>query len=405
MEIEPEVEGIVERMLQGESGFQVFHDRFLDKRTRLTYMPVGHAGWSLAVIYPEDELMEEVDRLFRNQLGLLVLGLVVLVGIVMLLSRRFTGPIKELATSAGRIATGDLELDLPPVGSRDEVGVLTGAFHHMRDSLKTYIRDLKVTTAAKERLESELEIARKIQMDMLPEEEIGGGKGDAYELSARLVPARAVGGDLYDHFRADGRLYFMVGDVSGKGVPAALFMARAKTLFETIALREPDVGATLTAMNQNLCRENEAGMFVTVFAGVLDGSTGEMTCAAGGHDPLALIPGSGETPRFVEIEGGPVLGLLDGSCFATNRLTLAPGDTVVQYTDGVTEALNEDEDFFTAERLLTVLSQPGPSAASRISSAVMSAVKGFAGKADQSDDITVMAVRYTPTGKPSRINT
>jgi sigma-B regulation protein RsbU (phosphoserine phosphatase) len=395
---EPEVDEIVRRMLQGESGFQVFEDRVLGKRTRLTYAPLGTAGWSLAVVYPEDELMEDVDSLFAKQIALLVLGLAVLVGVVMFLSRHLTQPIKALASSAGRIATGDLDTDLPTVSSRDEVGALTGAFHHMRDSLKKYIRDLQITTAAKERLESELEIARKIQMDMLPEGEIGGGEDDGFELSAKLVPARRVGGDLYYHFMADGRLYFIVGDVSGKGVPAALFMARTKTLFETISVRENDVGAALTEVNRSLCKDNDEGMFVTVVAGVLDLATGKLACAAGGHDPPALIPGSGEPPRFVEIDGGAVLGLLELGDFPTNYFTLEPGDAIVLYTDGVTEALNENEDFFTAERLLEILSRLGPSGAAQISTTTMSAVKDFAGKARQSDDITVMAIRYTPVG-------
>jgi sigma-B regulation protein RsbU (phosphoserine phosphatase) len=393
---EPEVEEIVRRMLQGESGFRVFDDRVLGKRTRLTYSPIGTAGWSLAVVYPEDELMEEVDSLFAKQIALLVLGLAILAGIVVFLSRHLTQPIKALASSAGRIATGDLDTELPTVSSHDEVGTLTRAFHNMRDSLKNYIRDLQITTAAKERLESELEIARKIQMDMLPEGEIGGGENDGFELSAKLVPARQVGGDLYYHFMADGRLHFIVGDVSGKGVPAALFMARTKTLFETISVRENDVGAVLTEVNRNLCKENDAGMFVTVVAGVLDMATGKLACAAGGHDPPALIPGSGAPPRFVEIDGGAVLGLLDLGDFPTNHYTLEPGDTIVLYTDGVPEALNEKEDFFTGERLLEVLSRLGPSGAAQISVAVMSAVKEFAGKAQQSDDITVMAIRFTP---------
>jgi sigma-B regulation protein RsbU (phosphoserine phosphatase) len=396
---EPEVEEIVRRMLQGESGFRVFEDQVLGKRTRLTYAPIGTAGWSLAVVYPEDELMEDVDSLFAKQIALLILGLGILVGVVVFLSRHLTRPIKALASSAGRIATGDLDTDLPIVSSHDEVGTLARAFHHMRDSLKNYIRDLQITTAAKERLESELEIARKIQMDMLPEGEIGGGEDDGFELSAKLVPARQVGGDLYYHFMADGRLYFIVGDVSGKGVPAALFMARTKTLFETISVRENDVGAALTEVNRNLCKENDAGMFVTVVAGVLDLASGELACAAGGHDPPALIPGSGEPPRFVEIDGGAVLGLLDLGDFPTNHYTLEPGDTVVLYTDGVPEALNEKEDFFTGERLLEVLSRLGPSGAAQISVTVMTAVKDFAGNARQSDDITVMAIRYTPSNK------
>jgi sigma-B regulation protein RsbU (phosphoserine phosphatase) len=394
---EPEVAEIVPRMLQGEAGFQSFYDRYRQEIARLTYAPVGMAGWSLAIIYPEDELMAEVNELILRQTALLLLGLAILVAVVWLLSRYLTRPIKALASSAGRIATGDLELELPEVKSRDEIGTLTKSFHHMRDSLKTYIHDLQVTTAAKERLESELQIARKIQMDMLPEGDIGGGPQHAYELSAKLIPARAVGGDLYYHFVSDGRLYFMAGDVSGKGVPAALFMARAVTLFQTVALLESDIGATLAAMNRSLCKENDAGMFVTCFAGVLDGASGELSFAVGGFDPPVSITTKGGKPQFIEFEGGPVLGLLDVPLFETNRRTFFPGETLVLYTDGVSEALNEKEEFFNADRLIDVLADLGPIPASQVSTLVMKAVKDFAGKAPQSDDITVLALRYTST--------
>ncbi len=399
---EPEVAEILPRMLQGEAGFQSFYDRFRQKRARLTYAPVGRAGWSLAVIYPEDELMADVHSLFLKQLAILVLGLAVLMGVVWILSRYFTRPIKALATSAGLIATGDLDLELPAVTSKDEIGALTGSFHHMRDSLKTYIHDLQVTTAAKERLESELQIARKIQMDMLPKGDIGGGENDGYELSAKLIPARAVGGDLYYHFESNGKLYFMIGDVSGKGVPAALFMARARTLFETIAQLESDIGATVAAMNRSLCKENEAGMFVTCFAGILDGATGVLRFAVGGFDPPVSLSGNGSEPQFIEFEGGPVLGLLEVPHFETNLRTIAPGETLVLFTDGVSEALNEKEEFYNAERLLDVLADVGSRPASKVSTLVMKSVKDFAGNAPQSDDITVMALRYTPTGGLSK---
>jgi len=159
----PEVDAIVASMMRGESGFEPFNDRYLGRRTRLTYAPVGHAGWSLAIVYPEDELLAGVRGLLLRQLGLLLVGLVILVGVVVTLSRRLTQPIKELAAGAGRLATGDLDAELPAPRSEDEVGALTRAFREMRDSLKTYIRELEETTAAKQKLESQLEIARKIQ--------------------------------------------------------------------------------------------------------------------------------------------------------------------------------------------------------------------------------------------------
>jgi HAMP domain-containing protein len=220
---------VVRRLLRGGSGFEAIN---LDGRSySMSFARVGIAGWSVAVLYPEDELFGEVRSLRIVQASLVGTGLAALCGVIVLLSRRLTRPLTALSASAGQMATGDLDVQLPPVASQDEMGKLTESFHHMRDSLKTHIQDLKETTAAKERLESELKVARRIQMDMLPRKAAGG---ETFELTATLVPARAVGGDLYDHFMQDDtHVSFMVGDVSGKGVPAALFMARTKTVLET----------------------------------------------------------------------------------------------------------------------------------------------------------------------------
>ena len=390
----PEIDGIVASMMRGESGFEPLHDRYLGRRVRLTYAPVEHAGWSLAIVYPEDELLADVRGMLLRQLGLLLVGLVILVGVVVTLSRRLTQPIKELAAGASQLATGDLDSELPSPRTDDEVGALTQSFRDMRDSLKTYIRDLKETTAAKQKLQSELEIAHDIQMDMLPKGGLGGD-GERFELAATLVPARQVGGDLYYYYPMDdGRVAFLVGDVSGKGVPAALFMARTKTLFETIARSAGSVGEALSLVNKSLAAENEAGMFVTVFAGVFDPDSGKLLCAAGGHDAPALIPGDGSAPRFVEIDGGPIIGLLPVAECPTNELTLAPDDAIVISTDGVFEARNIEDEFFSEERLLEVVAGKKGRPATEVTDEMLAAVKQFAGDAEQSDDITIMTLRY-----------
>ncbi len=257
------------------------------------------------------------------------------------------------------------------------------------------VRELEVATRARQKLESELEIARRIQMDMLPTG--GSRKPELYDLGACLVPARAVGGDLYDYFELGTRLYFLVGDVSGKGVPAALFMARAKTLFATVARHEPDLGRVLTEVNRGLCADNEAAMFATLFAATVELDTGELRCAVGGHESPVLIPASGERARVVQIDGGPALGLWADALFPTTRLALRPGDALVLYTDGVTEAEAERGGFFTAERLVQLLSGGKSLSAAALAERVLEAVREFAGKAAQSDDITVLALRYRPS--------
>ncbi len=380
---------VVRRLLRGGSGFEPID--FGGRPYRMGFAPVNVAGWSVAVLYPEDELFEDVRALRAAQAGLVAAGLAALAVVIILLSRRLTRPLKALSASAGRIATGDLDLELPPVTSQDEMGALTASFHHMRDSLKTHIKDLKETTAAKERLESELKVARKIQMEMLPRKSAGG---EGFELTATLVSARAVGGDLYDHFVQDGtRVFFMVGDVSGKGVPAALFMARTKMLLEATAGGEPNPAAVLKTMNRVLGAENEAGMFVTAVLCTLDTQSGALEFACGGHEPPIIVPLEGD-PAALEAEGGPVLGLLDGAEYTVNRRTLAPGDSLVLYTDGVHEAQNAADEFFGAERLRAATVKGRADGTPGLTGSILTAVRAFAGEAPQSDDITILTLKF-----------
>lgn len=384
------LEPIVKKMVAGEKGFARVEIEGVP--FRLTYRPLSRAGWSLAALYPEEELLAEVGRL-RVVQGLLALGgLLLLVLVVVVLSRRLTRPLGALAASADQIARGDLDAELPPVESRDEVGALAGAFLHMRDALKEYIRNLQETTAAKERLESELKVARRIQADMLPRP-VAGGRDEGFELGATLVSARLVGGDLFDHFRDGGRVFFLVGDVSGKGIAAALFMARAKTVFETVAAREADPGALLATVNRSLCRDNDAGMFVTAVAGVLDLASGDLAFSVAGHEPPVLVPAEG-VPELVAGEGGRVLGLIEASEFPVNRLRLGRGDAVVLYTDGVSEAQDAAGTFFGLERLVEATAGLRHEAAPALTDGVLKAVRAFAGGAPQSDDITILTLRH-----------
>jgi phosphoserine phosphatase RsbU/P len=380
---------IVRRMLAGERGF-----RRVDVQGEpfwLTFRPLARAGWSLATLYPEGEVLAGVTRLRVAQglLGFVGLGLLALV--VVVLSRRVTRPIAGLAASAAMIARGDLDAPLPPVESRDEVGALAQAFHSMRDSLKEQIRNLEETTAAKERLLGELRVARRIQADMLPSPS-AGGPGEGYELGAALAPARAVGGDLYDHFREGSRVFFLAGDVSGKGIAAALFMARAKSVFEAAAAREADPGALLDRVNRGLCRDNEAGMFVTAVAGVLDVASGEMAFALAGHEPPVLVP-TAAAPALLSVEGGRVLGLIEASDYPVNRLRLGAGDAVVLYTDGVSEAQDSAGGFFGVDRIVATAAALQQASATELTAGLLRAVRDFAGDAPQSDDITILTLR------------
>jgi sigma-B regulation protein RsbU (phosphoserine phosphatase) len=383
------VEPIVRRVQAGEAGFAAVP---IDGRTfRLALRPIVRTGWSLATVDAENELLAGVSSLWRTQILLAATGLVLLGAAIVVLSRRITRPLVGLAASARRLATGDLDGPIPEPTSRDEIGALTRAFHHMRDSLKEYIRNLRETTAAKERLEGELKAARRIQADMLPSPTAGGGSA-GYELSAILVPARVVGGDLFNHFEENRRVFFLVGDVSGKGVAAALFMARAKTVFDTVAATERDPGAVLSLLNRSLCRNNEAGMYVTVVCGVLDPDTHIVEFATAGHDPPVIVRPDGRS-RSLETEGGRVLGLIEFGDYPVSTITLADGDALVMYTDGVPDAEDPTGAFFGVERLLAATTREAGRPAADLTAGLLRDVKAFAATARQSDDITILTLK------------
>src|SRR5688572_11845227 len=390
--VDPRARAVVDRLLTLKRGFEPFEDPYLGRKVRAVFRPVGGADWSIVVVYAEETLLADARRLARINLSILVGALLALGLVVTVISKRVTRPLRDLASSATQMAKGNLDAALPAVSSNDEIGALNRTFHHMRDSLKEYILNLEITTREKERHESELKIARDIQMHLLPPDRADARPPAAYHLAAALIPARQVGGDLYDHFLVDRKLWFMVGDVSGKGVGAALFMARAMTMLRAAAGPGASPKEILSKVNQGLCLQNNGATFVSLFAAVLDLATGSLTHASAGHDPPVII--SGLDSRFLQTDGGPVLGLIEGAVYVEERTNLNPGDTLVVYTDGVTEAMDLEARLFSGERIREALRFSGSRSSADVLGALLASVRAFVGDAPQSDDITVMVVQY-----------
>lgn len=239
----------------------------------------------------------------------------------------------------------------------------------------------------------ELDIARSIQQSILPRVFPAFPQRSDFDIFAEMLPAREVGGDFYDFFLVDDtRLGLVIGDVSGKGVPAALFMAVTRTLLRSIALAGAPPGECLRRVNALLCLENSAEMFVTVFYGVLNTATGELQYSNGGHNPpYVLRTGS---PEPLPGTGGTVLGVLEDVRYEGNRIVLRPGQGLLLYTDGVTEAMDADGNLFSAERLHAVLQHCGEAQPEAIIRAIVDEVNRYSGSLPQSDDITALAIRY-----------
>ena len=360
------------------------------------YAPVPSTGWSLAVIFPEDELFADLHQLARNVVLIGLAGFIVLVVVITFIARSITGPVRELAITTEEIAQGNLDIELPQPSSNDEIAALTHSFGEMRVALKAYIANLAETTAARERIESELKIARAIQMSFLPKRFPAFPREAAFEIFAALEPAKEIGGDFYDFFLLkDGRLLFTIGDVSGKGIPAALFMAVTKTLIKGIAGNELDLDLDLAEVfrrvNVELCLDNDAVMFTTAFCGILDLTSGELRHTNAGHLPPLLVR-PGKAGEWLRIPPGTALGVDEKARYETATTMLQPGDALILYTDGVTEAMDAEERLYSAERLLATVGAREIGSAEEWVRGIFDSVESYASGAPQSDDVTVLAV-------------
>lgn len=384
------------KMIRGESGIAPIwvKSAVTGKPCWMAYVPIKSSGWSLGVLFPQDELMEDITNLNQIVLFLGITGLLLLAVAVVFIARSITRPLRHMAKAIEHIGSGNFDIELPPVKTGDEVGKLSEAFSFMRESLKEYIRELTEATASRERMESELKIAHDIQMSILPKKFPPYPERTEFDIYAMIKPAREIGGDFYDFFFIDnGHLCFVIADVSGKGIPAALFMALTKTLIKAKATMGLTSDKIISRVNEDLCIGNDMSMFVTIFCGILNVKTGEVLYTNGGHNPPLLIKGNGDV-SYLETSGELLVGAMEEAQYTTRSIMLGQGDSLFLYTDGVTEAMNERNELFSEERLQKGLSKYRDKTVDQVISAVMQEIAGFTGSTPQSDDITMMMITY-----------
>ena len=383
-----------ERMLRGESGM-ITSEATNKSQTWTAFVPIRETKWSLAVSYPMDTFLSGTDR----QSAVLALeafaGFLLLAGALMAVIWSVIHPMVVLTRAAQAVAGGDLASPIPHMRTRrDEVATLARAFGGMQRALRTYIEDLERATAARERIESELAIAKEIQFSLLPDTKADFAGRTDIDVAALMRPAREVGGDFYDAFLVDERrLCVVIADVSDKGVPAALYMSMTKTLLRAEALAESSADAILTRANRILARDNRTCMFVTVFCAMLDLVTGELCFANAGHNP-PLLGGTDLSWRFMDVPHDFVLGPMPDSTYESRTIRLAPGDIILLYTDGITEARNAAGDLFGDNRLLQTLQGGESEAIATLLPRILTEIDVWAANCPQSDDITLLTVRY-----------
>jgi len=359
--------------------------------------PIRGTDWKLGLVVPDEQIYAGVRRAFLYVFALGAVTLLLLALLTMLTIRQLIAPLGVLAERAESVARGALDFALPPSRKRDEIGRLTGAFDKMRQELAAHLVELTRIAREQQRLASELDIAQQIQTALLPGPHYLDARCQNFELFAALRPARTVGGDLYSYFMLPGqRFCVLIGDVADKGIPAALFMARTITLAKAMASRAQSPQHLLQLLNQELCRNNDNCMFVTLLCGFLDTASGSVTIASAGHDP-PVIWGE-DAPRLLQLTSGPALGLDDEASYPVFRLRMKPGDTLLMYTDGVTEAVNDVLGLYGSERILAKIEEFRRSGDADPVKFLGDDVEAYSALLGQADDIALLALRWNHVG-------
>lgn len=382
----------------------------------LAYAPINDTGWSIGSVIAKEEIIKgakEMEKHVKNDiesygkkldvffattiliaLALFIALLCFIVKKNMRTAKDFATPIQLLTEGANEIARGNLNKRIE-IKTGDEIETLANTFNGMTKELALYMKNLKNTAAQNERIKTELSLGTRIQSGMLPKGQNPFPNRKDFDLSALMQPAREVGGDFYDFYLMDeNHLVITVADVSDKGVPAALFMVIAKTILKETLLYTADtekLSEVFKNANNALTQSNDEGMFVTVFTGILNISTGEFVYANAGHNPPIIR--SGENCAYLPKALNTIMGVIEGLEFKIAKLTLKKGDALFFYTDGVTEARDKKNGFFGEDRLLIAVQNFGANAQTDISN-VYKAVKDYTKDAQQSDDITMLEVIY-----------
>lgn len=370
---------------------------FSDSRRTFCVDAALENGWKAQVVSSYDEILKRSARLQAN-IGIIgILGLLLLFVLCYLTIRKLTGALVHFSDAVSKIGEGNFDTPIPEVDSEDEIRMLRDSFDNMQKSLGTYVSELRQTTAANEKMQNELDIASNIQMAMLTR---NFPKDDSFELYAFLKPAKQVGGDLYDFTINNGKLYFLIGDVSGKGVPAALVMAITRASFRFLAGLGLSAQEIVTKLNDSIAENNSTHMFVTIFTGVIELGSGEAEYCNAGHNPTLVIPPD-EKPFLLRTAPNLAVGLIKGFAYKSVKVHIRKGTSVVLYTDGVTEAENdhvgrqEEPALFSEERLLAWAEGIGTGRPAReMTESLHDAVLEFADGTEQNDDITIMTLKF-----------
>ena len=392
---DPALDSLGRKMLNGEKGMmEILKGK---DYSMAVYRPLQSKGWFVALVCSRlDVLASLVPSLWFAGIAV-ALGILLIFLLCVIAIRRITRPLETLTESTSEIARGNLQVEVPEIKVEDEMWQLRQSFVHMQRSLLKHIDELTTTTANTERIKSELSIANNIQQSMMPKTHQPLPDRSDIDIHASLLPAKEVGGDLYDYYLYKDKLCFIVGDVSGKGIPAALYMAMTMRVFR-IACRHHINSAheIAEAMGRTLAENNESNMFITAFIGVLDLKTNKLGyCNAGHNQPLLVLP-DGHC-SLLQAESNIPLGIMEHFDFEGDSMDFPIGTKLLVYTDGLTEAEDQQKNQFGEERLISIMQDLSMLSSREIVNRLNTNVKEFANGAQQSDDLTILCIsKRTP---------
>ena len=405
-------------MVDGKSGVELV--KIGNERYYIAYSPMPSVGWSFATLTREEEILNAAEQgrtYFAEQIeqfqehlsdnhkimvSISIVLLAALLGVLFYvsnkLSGRFVQPIQRLSDNVREIASGNLDKKITDINTGDEIEHLAVCFNAMTDELKNYMANLTKVTADRERIATELNVAKDIQHGMLPSIFPPYPDKDEFDIYATMDAAREVGGDFYDFYLLDeDHLVVTIADVSGKGIPASLFMVISKTVLKNFAVfmnNPDDFAAVMECANNQLCQGNDEMMFVTVFLGMLDLKTGKFVYVNGGHNPPIIYHKAENRCEYLKVKKNFVLGGMEDMTFTQQEIQLDHGDLIFMYTDGVNEAMNVDKEEYTSERLLNFMNKTDCTVdLTELLAAVKGDVKDHVKDAEQSDDMTMIALR------------
>ena len=391
---------IVNEILSESEGMTTFRNKEGDIFS-IFHSPIERTGWRMGIIVPDKDIYSIINILIMVLMAIMLFGLLVVGLVCRSAIHRLTKPITRFANSAEEIAKGNFKAELPVIKSKDELLQLHNSFATMQQSLVNQIEQTRIVNEEKGRIDKELQIANNIQMSMIPKIFPPFPERTDIDVYARLTPAKEVGGDIYDFYIRDEKLFFCIGDVSGKGVPAALVMAVTHTLFRTLSAHEALPNRILAAINHSLTEGNDSSMFVTLFIGVLDLPTGRLRYSNAGHNAPLIISDNEE--HMLPCDPNVPIGVMENWKFTIQETTIDLYSTIFLYTDGLTEAEDIHQNQFQESRIVAAARKASTQPQKLIEQMTLS-VHQFVGEAEQNDDQTMLAIQYKREKKNAKFH-